>query len=129
MYELPHELPHDLRIRILGNKEINRKTLKCLDLMASTPPTTQKLNFDVFDKISQKISSKTFYRKSILLSFVNLSTTFCLILFSCPILCFDTLQYFPSFAAEYQEALAQETFTCSKSTVKAPEKGVKYVQS
>ena len=33
MYELTHELPNDLRPRILGNKEIS---WNCLDLMAST---------------------------------------------------------------------------------------------
>ena len=38
MYELPHDLPNDFRLRILGNKEIPRNSLKCLDLMGSTQP-------------------------------------------------------------------------------------------
>ena len=58
MYELPHELPNDLRLT---------KSLKCFELMASTKPVTQKANFDSCDKNLPKISCKTFYRKSILL--------------------------------------------------------------
>ena len=38
MYELPHDLPNDFRLRILRNKEIPRNSLKCLDLMGSTQP-------------------------------------------------------------------------------------------
>ena len=48
-YELPHEMLSDLRLRILGNQEISRKSLKCLDLIASTQPSNQKPNFDVFE--------------------------------------------------------------------------------
>ena len=41
-----YELPHDLRLEILANKEISRKSLKCLELMASAGPATQKANFE-----------------------------------------------------------------------------------
>ena len=51
MCEVPHELPNNLRLKNLGN------------LITSTQPTTQKPNFDVYGKISQKISCKTFHRK------------------------------------------------------------------
>ena len=62
MYKLPHKLPNDLiiaaggalvltqekkRLRILRIYEISRKYLKCVELMASTQPSTQKPNFDV----------------------------------------------------------------------------------
>ena len=40
MYELPHELPNDIRLEIS----------KMLDLIASTHPTTLKSNFDVLGK-------------------------------------------------------------------------------
>ena len=46
--ELPHELRNDLRLRILGNYEVSRKSLKCLDLSVSNQPSSQKSNFDVF---------------------------------------------------------------------------------
>ena len=65
------------RLRILGSYKVTRKSLKCLDLLASTQPTTQKLNFDLtFLVISHKKSAvKHPIEKSILLRFVNLSTT------------------------------------------------------
>ena len=39
-YELHNEFANRLRLKILGNKEISRKSLKCLDLMGvcSRPP-------------------------------------------------------------------------------------------
>ena len=73
MCELPHELLNGLRLRILGYKEISRKSLKCLDLMVSTQMTTQKPNFDK----SRKISSKHSIEQPILPNFVKFSTTFC----------------------------------------------------
>ena len=56
---------------------MTRKYLKCLYVMANTQPTTQKSNFDVFDKISQKSAVEHSTEKSTLLSIVNFSTTFC----------------------------------------------------
>ena len=58
MYELPHELSNNLGLRILGNQEITRKSLKWFDLMTIIQPTTQKPNFDVIGKISQKSAVK-----------------------------------------------------------------------
>ena len=64
MYKLPHQLSNDLRLRILGNQKISRKSLKHSYLMAITQPTTRKPNFDVFGNNWQKISSKAFHRKT-----------------------------------------------------------------
>ena len=41
IYELSHELPSNLRLKDLRDLEIWRKSLKCLNLMASTQPATQ----------------------------------------------------------------------------------------
>ena len=65
MCEVPHELPNNLRLKNLGN------------LIRSTQPTTQKPNFDVYGKISQKSAVKHSIEKSISLTFVNFSTTLC----------------------------------------------------
>ena len=46
MYQLPHKFPNDLNIKILGNKKISRKSLKCLELLVSNLPANQKENFD-----------------------------------------------------------------------------------
>ena len=35
MYELPHELPNDLRLRILGNYEISGKSQNFIELLPS----------------------------------------------------------------------------------------------
>ena len=48
--------------------------MKCLDLMASTQPGTQKTNFDICTRKLPNISCKTFRKKSISLNFVNLHT-------------------------------------------------------
>ena len=66
MYEFPNESIKDLgRLRLsikdLGNYEITRKCLKCLDLMASTQSTTQKPTLGTFGEILQKINCKLFY--------------------------------------------------------------------
>ena len=42
VYELPHELPNDLRLKILGNKEILGKSQIWMD---KCPVFLQKLNF------------------------------------------------------------------------------------
>ena len=62
MYELPHELPNDLRITKLRNckklREIPGLDNKCIQ------QATQKPNFDAFyGKMLLKIISKTFHRK------------------------------------------------------------------
>ena len=43
-------LSNDLKLRILGNQDITRKSLKCLDLIETTQPTIKKPNFDDFGK-------------------------------------------------------------------------------
>ena len=86
-FAVADELLNHLRLRMLENWEITRKALKCLDLMASTHPTTQKKNF------SLKISAvKHFIEKSILPNFVNLCKAFCPILSEERISCFNFVQ-------------------------------------
>ena len=72
MYKLPHELPQDLKLKMLGNKEILKKSLKCLELTAYTQPATQKTDFESCARKLQKIYCKTFHRKTFF-------TYFCLI--------------------------------------------------
>ena len=56
MFELPHKLLDNLRLRIFRNQEISRKPLK-----SSCPPKSQNL---AFCKKSQKISCEIFLRKT-----------------------------------------------------------------
>ena len=67
MFELSHELPNDSTLTKLGNFKKIPKTLGVLGTLASTPPETQKGNFNSCAKnIPQNILFLT--------SFVNLST-------------------------------------------------------
>ena len=59
-----NDLLKGVRLRTLENKKMWRKPLKCLDLIASTKPMTQKTNFDIYGKKLRKISCKTFHRKT-----------------------------------------------------------------
>ena len=43
VYELPHELPNDLRVRILGNKEMSVKSQSCVDTQPSAQSPFQKV--------------------------------------------------------------------------------------
>ena len=63
------------RLKILGNKEISRKSLKYFNLMASTQLSTQKPNFLV--KNCKKSAVKHSVEKSVLFNFLNLSPAFC----------------------------------------------------
>ena len=75
MYELPQELPHDLRLRNLENQNLVKKSLKRLELtVRSTQPATQKVNY----KKSQKSPVKHSIEKLIFFNFLNFSTVFCL---------------------------------------------------
>ena len=74
MYDLPQKLPNDLRLRILGNYGISRKSLKWLELKASAQLATKNEIFDNCAKKMQKSSLKYFTGKPILLDFENLST-------------------------------------------------------
>ena len=53
--KLPHELPNDLGVRILGNKEISVKSQSCVDTQPSAQTPFQKLNFG---NSSPKINTK-----------------------------------------------------------------------
>ena len=78
MYELPHELPNDLKLRILKNYEILRKSLKYLELMVSIQTATLKADFDSCARNSEKSEVKHLIEKPILLNFMSLPTIFCL---------------------------------------------------
>ena len=52
IYELPHELPNDLRFRILGNQEISEK---CLNLIESCPSAQSPLQKETFVNTSRKL--------------------------------------------------------------------------
>ena len=45
IYELSHELPNDLRLRILGNWKISRKSQNFIELLPSAQPYYQNENF------------------------------------------------------------------------------------
>ena len=52
MYELPHKLPNDLRLRNLGNYKISGKSQKFIDLVHS--PSLKMKILSVLIKISWK---------------------------------------------------------------------------
>ena len=58
MYELPHELPKDLRLRILGNSKISRKSQNFIDAVYSSSPDMKILS--VLVKISWKTEVELF---------------------------------------------------------------------
>ena len=60
VYELPHELPNDLRLRILGNKEILGKSQICVETEPSTQSPFQKLDFGNSSQKTRKIRYQTF---------------------------------------------------------------------
>ena len=41
IYELPHELPNELRLRILGNEEISGKSQNFMELKPSAQSSSQ----------------------------------------------------------------------------------------
>lgn len=63
IHELPQELSNGLELRILGDQDISRKSLKWLELMASTQLAIQKTKLDSFTTKLRKIGFKTFPRK------------------------------------------------------------------
>ena len=60
----PNESPKNLSLSMLENLGISRKSLKYLELTTSTQPTTLKANFGSCTRKLQKISRKTFHRKT-----------------------------------------------------------------
>ena len=78
MYEVSHDLLNNLRLRILGNYEISRTFLKCLDSVAGTQTATPKIDFYIYAKNREKSAVKySTEKKHVLLNFVNLSTIVC----------------------------------------------------
>ena len=73
MSTLPLELLSNLRI--LGNWEISKKSLKTFQLMASPQPVIKRPNFD---SPARKFVAKHSKETPNLLNFVNLSTMPCL---------------------------------------------------
>ena len=57
VYKLPHELPNDLRLRILGNKEISVKSQSYVGTQPSAQTPFQKLNVG---NSSPKINTKVY---------------------------------------------------------------------
>ena len=57
VYKLPHELPNDLRLRILGNKDISVKSQSYVDTQPSAQTPFQKLNVG---NSSPKINTKVY---------------------------------------------------------------------
>ena len=54
-YELPHKMLNDLKLRILGNKNVSRKSLKSVELEPSAQLATRNENFDSCATKLQKI--------------------------------------------------------------------------
>ena len=60
VYELPHELPNDLRLRILGNKKMLVKSQIWVETQPSTQSPFQKLNFGSSSQKTRKSRYQTF---------------------------------------------------------------------
>ena len=60
VYELPHELPNDLKLRMLGNKEILGKSQIWVEIKSSAQSPFQKLNFGSSSKKTGKSRYQTF---------------------------------------------------------------------
>ena len=58
MYELPHELPNDLRLRILGNSGASGKSQKFIELVHS--PSSKMKILSVLIKISWETEVEPF---------------------------------------------------------------------
>ena len=69
LYQLPHELPNDLRIRILGNLEILEKSQIRVEAKPSAYSPVQKLNFAIAVKNLKKVD-QTFLVPSYLTGFL-----------------------------------------------------------
>ena len=60
LYEWPHELPNDLRLRILGNKKILGKSKILVETQPSAQSSFQKLNFGNSSEKTRKNRYQTF---------------------------------------------------------------------
>ena len=72
-YELPYELPNDLRLRILGSSEIVEKTQKWVVADPTTQSPFRKKNFGTSDQKLHKNKYQNFLSCPVLLDFL----TFC----------------------------------------------------
>ena len=61
IYELPFELPRDLKLRTLVNKEILAKSENCMGTQPNAQPFLQKQIFGTCTQIVRKNISKIFY--------------------------------------------------------------------
>ena len=76
-YELPHELPNDLRLRVLENYKILGKYQLWVETLPSAQSTFQKLNFVNSSRKHAKVhTKKLFLFHPILLDFSTLFQTF-----------------------------------------------------
>ena len=74
---MPHELPNDLRLGILGNEEILRKSQICVKKSPSAQSPSQKLNFDNSSQKHTKVDIKLFLSCPILMDSSMLFQIFC----------------------------------------------------
>ena len=70
VYELPHELPNDFRLRILGNKEILGKSQISAEAEPSAQYPFQKLNFGSSSQKTRKSKYQTLLVLSSLTEFL-----------------------------------------------------------
>ena len=76
IYELPHELPNNLRLKISGNKEILGKCEIWVEPSAQCPPPRNKTAAIIAPKKQAKVDIKLFLSCGVLLYFSNLFKRF-----------------------------------------------------
>ena len=77
VYELPHELVNDLRLRILENQEILEKSQIRVETYTSAQSPLQNLTLAIVVKTHAKVDIKLFLSCPILLDFSILFQIFC----------------------------------------------------
>ena len=60
IYELPHELPNDLRLRILGNSEISRRSQNFINYSLVLSPHPKMKILSILPKNCWKIETELF---------------------------------------------------------------------
>ena len=86
------------RLKILGNQEISRRSLKYYDLIVSTHPAIPKANFDICARKSQIIISKTFLKKTYFIQFCEFP---CYLLSRIVLFNICLTDYFPAVGVRY----------------------------
>ena len=74
---MPHELANDLRLRILGNKEMLGKSQIWVETLPSAQSPFQKLNFGNSSQKTRKSRYQIFLPCPVLLDFSILFQIFC----------------------------------------------------